>query len=176
MSEQHNITADFLPVELYDELTKNGWIVMKGIKPGGVLSLDELDRHLTDLYSSDEYNRARGSYRRINELVARYFFNLGRNTAGSWKITEEARKIYNMALTVFDVAPQRRMAIEEASELIEALVREDRGRANKDDVITELADVLIMCEQLSLVYGEKEVLQEKARKLDRLAERLKKYR
>lgn len=169
------ITGDCIPLHIYNDLRANGWGVVKGLPKGeDKLTQKQLDEHLTALYSSRGYEKARGSFRRINELVARHFFDLGQNAARDMR--EDVVRLYRKALALFDIAPQRRMMIEEASELIEALVREDRGRANKEDVITELADVLIMCEQLSLVYGEKEVLQEKARKLDRLAERLKKYR
>lgn len=91
------------------------------------------------------------------------------------KLNKDVRQLYEKALVLFGIGPQRRMMIEEASELIEALVREDRGRAGKEDVITEIADVIIMCEQLTLVYGVDAVRDEIDRKRRRLAERLKKY-
>lgn len=172
MNEKYNITEDCIPADIYAELVNNGWIVMKGVKPGDGLSQQALESHLTALYGSKEYNRARGSYQRISELVARHFFFLGRYTGDSEGIETRERLLFHAVISTYGVEPQRRMAIEEASELIEALVREDRGRANKMDVITEIADVLIMCEQLAMIYGEYEVDLEKDRKLARLAERL----
>jgi NTP pyrophosphatase (non-canonical NTP hydrolase) len=91
------------------------------------------------------------------------------------KLNKDVRQLYEKALMLFGIGPQRRMMIEEASELIEALVRQDRGRATNEDVITEIADVIIMCEQLCLVYGEKAVQAEITRKRARLADRLKQY-
>lgn len=44
-----------------------------------------------------------------------------------------------------------------------------------DDIITEIADVMIMCEQLSYYFGKEKVELEKERKLERLKERLSKY-
>lgn len=45
----------------------------------------------------------------------------------------------------------------------------------EDDIITEIADVMIMCEQLSNYFGKEKVELEKERKLERLKERLSKY-
>lgn len=50
-----------------------------------------------------------------------------------------------------------------------------RGRVGEDDIITEIADVMIMCEQLSNYFGKEKVELEKERKLERLKERLSKY-
>lgn len=44
-----------------------------------------------------------------------------------------------------------------------------------DDIITEIADVMIMCEQLSNYFGKEKVALERERKLTRLEERLSKY-
>lgn len=49
------------------------------------------------------------------------------------------------------------------------------GEAGEDDIITEIADVMIMCEQLSYYFGKEKVELEKERKLERLKERLSKY-
>ena len=50
-----------------------------------------------------------------------------------------------------------------------------RGRVGEDDIITEIADVMIMCEQLSNYFGKEKVALERERKLTRLEERLSKY-
>ena len=64
------------------------------------------------------------------------------------------------------------MVMEECSELINAMCKYDRGRATEDDIITEVADVVIMCEQMASYFGEVKVELEKDRKLQRLKERL----
>ena len=79
-----------------------------------------------------------------------------------------------LAATVilFGDESQKAMAIEECSELINALCKEKRGRVTDKDIITEIADVQIMCNQLALIYGKDEVRYEKSRKERRLFSRL----
>ena len=55
-------------------------------------------------------------------------------------------------------------AIEELGELVVALSQfENRGKGTIDDVITEIADVELMCAQLRIIYGDKEVDEAKVR-------------
>ena len=61
--------------------------------------------------------------------------------------------LYNAAIAKWGVGAQKNMAYEEIGELLTALARDDRGRATAEDIITELADVTIMCEQLATVLG-----------------------
>lgn len=67
------------------------------------------------------------------------------------------------------------MAVEECSELTNAICKFRRGRVSDDDIITEIADVMIMCEQLASYFGKDKVALEKKKKLERLEERLSKY-
>ena len=66
----------------------------------------------------------------------------------------------------------KRMLVEEMGELLTAMARAPRGRATKEDIITELADVSIMIKQMALVYGRDEFEQEVKRKIERLQEKL----
>lgn len=50
-----------------------------------------------------------------------------------------------------------------------------RSIDEEDDIKDEIADVMIMCEQLSYYFGKEKVELEKERKLERLKERLSKY-
>lgn len=84
--------------------------------------------------------------------------------------TEFATEI--AALRTFGDASQIQMAIEECAELIDALCKFRRARCTREDVITEIADVLIMAEQMALAFGEADVEAEKKRKLTRLQERI----
>lgn len=85
---------------------------------------------------------------------------------------ETEKKILNSAITMYGIEAQKTMAIEECSELINVLAKECRSRVSDEDIITEIADVMIMCEQLALIYGENAVESEKEYKLARLAERM----
>ena len=48
---------------------------------------------------------------------------------------------------------QKHKAIEEASELIEALTRDLNGQGDRANIAEEMADVYIMLAQLELIYG-----------------------
>lgn len=81
-------------------------------------------------------------------------------------------KICKDAVSAFGIESQKRMAVEECAELINALMKESRGRVSDDDIITEIADVQIMMEQLSQIYGKEKVTRERHRKLCRLKKRI----
>ena len=67
---------------------------------------------------------------------------------------------------------QKHMAVEECAELINALMKERRGRVGPIDIITEIADCQIMLEQLAYIYGLDKVEAEIERKLQRLNSRI----
>ena len=61
----------------------------------------------------------------------------------------EEQEIYKMAVDRFGEQHQVTKAIEELSELILELCREDERR----NIINEITDVRIMCKQLEIIYG-----------------------
>ena len=78
------------------------------------------------------------------------------------------------AIETYGADAQIMMAVEECAELVDALMKYRRGRNNTFDVVTEIADVQIMCAQLEMIFGgsSKVVEMERARKMDRLRNRL----
>lgn len=65
------------------------------------------------------------------------------------------------------------MLDEEIGELLAAVHKSKRNRVTDKDVITELADVSIMVEQMSILFGGyEEFVKEKNYKLERLEKRL----
>lgn len=82
------------------------------------------------------------------------------------------KELYKEALGKYGVVNQKWMLIEECGELVNAFAKLNRGRAKKQDIITELADVYIMVRQIALWWGLEDFYKEKERKLKRLAERL----
>lgn len=64
-------------------------------------------------------------------------------------------------------------AIEECAELIDALIKYRHGRVQADAVITEVADVSILIQQLALIFGAEAFIAERQKKLLRLQQRLK---
>ena len=81
-------------------------------------------------------------------------------------------RLYNRVLITFGIENQTFMLVEECAELLNAVAKLKRGRASKEDIITELADVSIMVEQLAFFYGWDAFLDEKERKLTRLKDRI----
>ena len=89
---------------------------------------------------------------------------------------EERRKIYEQTLQQWGVENQLWMVCEECGELLNAIGKMRRGRVSREEVITELADVTIMCEQIAQYVGYDDYEKEVERKLNRVIERLKKYK
>lgn len=85
---------------------------------------------------------------------------------------DETMAIYQEALDRWGIQSQTTMVMEETGEMLNALAKALRGRANNMEVITELADVSIMMEQMALLFGYEEYVVEKERKIKRLKERL----
>lgn len=84
------------------------------------------------------------------------------------------RQIYEKALVKWGFENQLWMVIEECGELLNAIGKMRRERVTREDVITELADVTIMCEQIAQYMGYDDYTKEIERKLERLKERLAK--
>lgn len=76
--------------------------------------------------------------------------------------------INQRAIRTFGEENQINMAIEELSELLTAICHYRRKKTNEFQVCTEIADVMIMCEQLRLIFGSDDVDSEKLKKLLRL--------
>ena len=81
-------------------------------------------------------------------------------------------RLYNRVLNTFGVVNQTFMLVEECAELLNAVAKMKRGRAKKEDIITELADVSIMVEQLAFFYGWDDYKNEKERKLTRIEDKI----
>lgn len=81
---------------------------------------------------------------------------------------------YEVILGHYGEESQMLKAIEEMGELTSVLIRwlRDDDRVNRDDVITEIADVSIMIEQLMYIFGKLAVEDEIIYKLMRTKERI----
>lgn len=73
------------------------------------------------------------------------------------------------------------MAIEECSELIKALCKLKRAKSKEQiekcegDIIDEVADVELMCQQLSMMFSREAIEARKVVKIIRLKSRLKQF-
>lgn len=86
----------------------------------------------------------------------------------------KVKELYFKAIDQYGIASQEWMLVEECGELLNAFAKLRRGRSSKEDIITELADVHIMVEQMACFFGIEEFKLEKELKLARLEERLNK--
>ena len=84
--------------------------------------------------------------------------------------------LYNKAITMWGRVAQVDMAIEEMAELTLALCKSKRETKSKNwlyNVYEEIADVLIMLDQLRIIYGDVHMVDIiRSRKLERLTKRL----
>lgn len=84
--------------------------------------------------------------------------------------------LYTKVLDAWGYEAQEKMVHEEIGELLSALGKISRGRATPMEVITELADVSIMIEQMAVYFGLDDFKAEKEYKLQRLAKRYKEWK
>ena len=95
-------------------------------------------------------------------------------------LSDEQREVLKLAIEIYGVGNQVDKCIEEMSELTKALLkhRQDPNVNTWSDVVEEIADVIIMCEQMGMIYGEQIVPESKGvkgsieKKIKRLARRL----
>jgi len=87
------------------------------------------------------------------------------------RIIIHEKEILRRAIETYGAEAQMDQLVEECAELIAAINRYHRRRTDIAPVIEELADVAIMLEQMSLVFGDHVALARRI-KLLRLMERL----
>ena len=86
--------------------------------------------------------------------------------------TEKDKLLLERAILQWGKDAQRKQCIEECSELITAILHRERNKCDDEAVVTEIADVAIMCEQMKIIYGAQRVENEIRRKIDRIEKRL----
>lgn len=89
---------------------------------------------------------------------------------------KDGQEVYRLALDTWGADAQTLIAFEEMSELQKELCKHARGKNNREEIAEEIADVLIMLDQMMLLHDCKQTVKEwKQRKLKRLADRLTRY-
>ena len=100
--------------------------------------------------------------------------------------TEQKKRVKEIAIH-YGLYTQKEIAVEECAELIFAIKKHDRKKYDAGDgviheviqslteIAGEIADVMIMCEQLAFLYGIEEIVKEQIDfKIARQLERIKK--
>lgn len=80
----------------------------------------------------------------------------------------EYRDIFAATLERWGEEAQFDQAIEECAELIAALKHFKRGKVSEQEITEELADVVLMTQQLTFMLGEERVLQAIDKKVGKL--------
>lgn len=91
---------------------------------------------------------------------------------------EAKESLLRKVLSKWGLNSELDVSIEECSELIQAICKLRRyGETEKTvtNLIEEIADVSIICDQLSLIYGKDKVKKQKDIKLERLKQRLNQF-
>ncbi len=84
----------------------------------------------------------------------------------------ESRELLHEAVVQWGEDTQVLKAIEEMSELTRELAREPYTDNNLAEIQDEIADVWILLEQMTILYGESEIENQIAKKLDVLESKL----
>ena len=89
---------------------------------------------------------------------------------------QEVTDTYKQAIETYGTRAQKLMAIEEMSELTKEICKDFREKLNRENLIEEMADVLIMLDQMLLMYkiSGDEIQQMRERKIERLKGRMDK--
>lgn len=80
------------------------------------------------------------------------------------------RDIYKQAIMRFGTKAQLNVALKELAELQKEICKYFMGQYARENIIEEMTDVIIMLEQLKLIFevSDSEILKAKAKKLMRL--------
>lgn len=87
-------------------------------------------------------------------------------------MNEHQKQICRKVVDIWGHCAQRLMLIEECAELTVALCHQDRNKCKSIDVISEIADVYILLEQMKYIYGKERVNAAIEEKLNRLEKTL----
>lgn len=90
---------------------------------------------------------------KIRKKHLKKFNRVQSNCNGGAIMTTEQKNTLIRAINHFGVEHQIDKAIEEMGELITALARRRLDRSRKEDIAEEIADVLIVANQLRIIYG-----------------------
>ena len=90
-----------------------------------------------------------------------------------WELPWSEEKILKTAVKRYGNTRQISKAAEECAELAAAISRFNANEGDYKEIISELADVEIMCRQLRMIYGDAEIDAARTEKLKRLEKRLK---
>lgn len=117
---------------------------------------------------------------KITSSSASYFsnataFRFVRCRMTLYELKEQERAVLTEAVITYGADAQEWVFVGEVGELLDAIADHKRGRATRDNIAEEIADVEIMLEQLKIIYKiDGSVSFWRQKKIARLAENLRK--
>lgn len=91
-----------------------------------------------------------------------------------YELKEQERAVLTEAVSTYGADAQEWVFVGEVGELLDAIADHKRGRATRDNIAEEIADVEIMLEQMKIIYKIKgSVSFWRYKKIARLAENLR---
>jgi NTP pyrophosphatase (non-canonical NTP hydrolase) len=87
-------------------------------------------------------------------------------------LTSEQEELLKQALSKWGHEAQIKMAVEECGEFLSAIMKSYRGRVTNDDIVDEIADNILMQEQMAMIFGKEKVIERIKFKMDRVKTRL----
>lgn len=88
---------------------------------------------------------------------------------------DEHKKLFEKALRCWGAEAQKMMAVGECGEFLAEFGRTVQGRSSPENMIDEIADVIIMMNQMSLLYGEDAVRKRILYKIQKITNKLEKH-
>jgi len=90
-----------------------------------------------------------------------------------WNVDTLLKGYFHKATVEWGQPAQMLVAVEEMAELTKEIVKNlNRGKENEEEIIEELSDVIIMCLQLTEIYGGQKVEDMINKKLERFKARI----
>ena len=84
----------------------------------------------------------------------------------------EYRKVYETALNTWGIPAQKMMAVGECGEFLAEIGREVQRRSSQEKMIDEIADVMVMMNQMAMIYGEDAVRERIKYKIEKVKNKL----
>lgn len=130
------------------------------------------------IYCSNLYCKHHIGTHHLNDEVPDWVYKKSEIDINNLLLTEQqyVKDIFTDALNLWGENAQKMMMVEECSELLNEIAKTYRGRTSQEKIVDEITDVIIMINQMALIFGEAEVKQRLMEKLPKLKERIEKYK
>ena len=156
------LSCSFCPFEQKITYDNRQYCYVGDLTPAGVM-----------LSAKEELEKLTKEKEEVEELTEDKYIQIAEKDTYLSTVMENDQDIYKKTLEFFGVDRQLQKCCEELSELQVAIHHWKDKKATQDDVASEIADVIIMCNQLKLMLSPGLVDIQVQYKLNRLKDRIK---